>query len=31
MDPDLPRVLLQAVIWVPYMLYSKRVKATFRR
>jgi glucan phosphoethanolaminetransferase (alkaline phosphatase superfamily) len=29
-DPDLPRVFLQAIIWVPYMLYARRVRATFR-
>jgi transglutaminase-like putative cysteine protease len=31
MDPDLPRVFFQAIIWVPYLLFAKRVRATFRR
>jgi len=29
-DPDLTRALVQAVIWVPYLLYARRVRATFR-
>jgi len=30
-DSDFLRVIFQTVIWVPYLRYSKRVRATFRR
>jgi hypothetical protein len=30
LDTDFFGVIVQAVIWVPYMLYAKRVRATFR-
>jgi transglutaminase-like putative cysteine protease len=30
-DADLPRVVVQAAIWVPYLKFARRVRATFRR
>ena len=30
-DSDFLRVIFQTIIWVPYLRYSKRVRATFRR